>query len=81
MFQNGFNNFQSIFQGRLHIIRPFAYIREELIKKYAKEKGLLSIKKVLRELEGEHQNVRDNVYKALRHVKLDYLPKGMRDMK
>jgi tRNA 2-thiocytidine biosynthesis protein TtcA len=87
---------QSIFQGSLHIIRPFAYIKEELIKKYAKEQGLLSIenqclssktskrmsiKKLLRELEGEHQNVRDNVYKALRHVKLDYLPKGMRDMK
>lgn len=87
---------QTIFQGSLHIIRPFAYIREELIKKYAKEQGLLSIenrcstsetskrmhiKKILQELEGKNNDVRDNIYKAMRHVKLDYLPQNMKDMK
>jgi tRNA 2-thiocytidine biosynthesis protein TtcA len=87
---------QPIFQGSLHIIRPFAYIREELIKKYAKEHGMLSIenqcsssktskrmqiKKLLQELEVENKNVRDNIYKALRHVNVDYLPQNMKDMK
>ena len=87
---------QPIFQGSLHIIRPFAYIREELIKKYVKENGMLSIenqcsssktskrmqiKKLLQELEVENKNVRDNIYKALRHVNVDYLPQNMKDMK
>ncbi|HVO66707.1 MAG TPA: ATP-binding protein [Syntrophales bacterium] len=87
---------QSIFRGKLHIIRPFAYIREELIKKYVKEQGLPSIenrcpmsknskrmhiKKLLRALEKDNKHVRDNIYKSLRHVKVDYLPSGMRDMK
>ena len=31
---------QSIFGGKLHIIRPFAYIDEKLIKKYAAEQEL-----------------------------------------
>jgi tRNA 2-thiocytidine biosynthesis protein TtcA len=67
-----------------------------LIKKYAKEQGLLSIenrcstsatskrmhiKKILQELEGKNIDVRDNIFKALRHVKLDYLPQNMKDMK
>ena len=30
---------QTIFGGKLHIIRPLAYIREGLVKKYAKERG------------------------------------------
>ena len=87
---------QSIFRGKLHIIRPFAYIKEELIKKYMKEQGLPSIenrcpmsetskrmhiKKFLRALEKDNKHVRDNIYKALRHVKVDYLPKDMRDMR
>jgi len=31
---------QEIFQGRMHIIRPFAYIEENLLKKFAKESEL-----------------------------------------
>jgi tRNA 2-thiocytidine biosynthesis protein TtcA len=87
---------QSIFQGRLHIIRPFAYISEELIKKYVKEQGLQSIenrcpmskaskrmhiKKLLRTLEKDNKHIRENIYKALRHVKVDYLPQNMKDIK
>jgi len=80
---------QSIFRGKLHIIRPFAYIEESLIKKYGKERGFpvienkcptsitskrMYIKKLLRELEKENKDIRENIYKAMRHVKLDYLP-------
>jgi tRNA 2-thiocytidine biosynthesis protein TtcA len=87
---------QSIFQGRLHIIRPFAYISEELIKKYVKEQGLQSIenrcpmskaskrmhiKKLLRTLEKDNKHIRENIYKALSHVKVDYLPQNMKDIK
>ncbi len=87
---------QTIFQGSLHIIRPLAYIREDLIKKYAKEQRLpaaknkcptsktsrrIYIKKLMKKLERDNKGVRNNVYKALRHIKTDYLPQDMKDMK
>ena len=80
---------QSIFGGKMNIIRPLAYIKEELVKKYAKEQGFpvvtnacptsrtskrAAIKKLLRELETEDKKVRENIFKALYHVKPDYLP-------
>ena len=80
---------QTIFGGQLHIIRPLAYIREALVKKYAKERGFPVIengcpssltsrrryvKELLTEMEEHNPKVRDNVWKALGHVKTDYLP-------
>ncbi len=80
---------QTIFGGKLHIIRPLAYIREGLVKKYAKERGFpviengcptsrtsrrCYVKELLNELERENPRVRDNIWKAMGHVKTDYLP-------
>jgi tRNA 2-thiocytidine biosynthesis protein TtcA len=80
---------QTIFGGKLHIIRPLAYIREDLVKKYAKERGFPSIengcptsgtsrrryiKDLLSELEKENPQIRENIWKAMAHVKPDYLP-------
>jgi len=80
---------QTIFGGMLHIIRPLAYIREGLVKKYAKEKGFPSIengcptsrvsrrryiKDLLGELERDNPRIRENIWKAMAHVKPDYLP-------
>lgn len=80
---------QDIFQGKMSIIRPFAYIREELVKKYARERGFpvvdnacptsrnsrrALVKGLLREFEKDNGNIRENIFKALRHVKPDYLP-------
>ena len=85
---------QSIFGGKLHIIRPLAYIREGLVKKYAKERGFPVIengcptsrtsrrryvKDLLNELEKENPRVRDNIWKAMGHVKTDYLPAKLGD--
>ncbi|MBN2569042.1 MAG: tRNA 2-thiocytidine(32) synthetase TtcA [Deltaproteobacteria bacterium] len=79
---------QAIFGGKYHIIRPFAYIREGLIKRYAKKRAFpivkeacpssrvskrRYIKKVLDELEKENKNIRENIFKSMRHVKTDYL--------
>jgi tRNA 2-thiocytidine biosynthesis protein TtcA len=87
---------QPIFRGKLHIIRPFAYIEEDLIKKYAKEQGFpvienkcptsktsrrVYIKKLLRELERENKDIRGNIYKAMKHVKMDYLLSDVLDEK
>jgi tRNA 2-thiocytidine biosynthesis protein TtcA len=79
---------QSIFAGKLHIIRPLAYIREVLVKKYAVERRFpaienrcptsktsrrLYIKNLLNELEKENKDIRHNIFKSLHHVKQDYL--------
>jgi tRNA 2-thiocytidine biosynthesis protein TtcA len=79
---------QSIFGGKLHIIRPLAYISEGLIKKYAEEQRFplienpcptskiskrKYIKNILMELEKDNKKTRDNIYRAMHHVKPDYL--------
>ena len=85
---------QSIFGGKLHIIRPLAYIREGLVKRYAKERGFpviengcptsrtskrRCVKDLLNELEKENPRVRDNIWKAMGHVKTEYLPAKLGD--
>jgi tRNA 2-thiocytidine biosynthesis protein TtcA len=79
---------QRIFGGKLHIIRPLAYLREELIKKYSRERHFpavknacpssensrrIYIKKLLNELERENKDIRHNIFTAMSHVKPDYL--------
>jgi tRNA 2-thiocytidine biosynthesis protein TtcA len=80
---------QSVFGGKFHIIRPLAYIKETLVKKYAKEKNIpvikemcptsktsrrLYIKGLLDDMEKENKDVRENIFKSMSHVKMDYLP-------
>ena len=82
---------QSVFGGRMHIVRPLAYVREPLIKRYGRERGLpvienrcptsrnsrrLYIKNLLNEMEKDNRKVRENIFKAMSHVKPDYLLKG-----
>jgi len=79
---------QQVFGGKYHIIRPLAYIREPLIKKYALEKKFpviqskcptepvsrrAYIKKLLDTLEKDNKDIRENIFKSMRHVKPDYL--------
>jgi tRNA 2-thiocytidine biosynthesis protein TtcA len=85
---------QPIFGGKLHIIRPLAYIREGLVKRYAKERGFpviengcptsrtskrRRVKELLDGMEKESPQVRDNIWKAMGHVKIDYLPTKLGD--
>lgn len=87
---------QSLFGGKLHVIRPLYYIPEVLLKTYAKEQGFpfrenrcptssiskrTIVKRFLNEFSREHRHVRENIFKALRHIKVDYLPSFVRDMK
>lgn len=79
---------QSLFGGKFHIIRPFAYIREDLIKKYATEEKFpvienrcptagaskrTYVKNLLDELEKDNKDIRENIFRSMSHVKLDYL--------
>ena len=79
---------QKIFGGKLHIIRPLAYLREELVKKYSGERQFPTVenacptssnsrrfyvKNLLNALEKDNKDIRDNIFKAMGHVKTDYL--------
>jgi len=79
---------QRIFGGKLHIIRPLAYLPEDLVKKYSRERQFpavknecptsensrrIYIKKLLNELEKENKDIRHNIFQAMSHVKPDYL--------
>ncbi len=80
---------QSLFSGKLSIIRPLAYEREENIENFAKQEGLLGIdqfkcpnndiskrmmvKKMLKELEKENKAVKLNIFNSLKNIKDDYL--------
>ncbi|MEA2014288.1 MAG: ATP-binding protein [Thermodesulfobacteriota bacterium] len=80
---------QSIFGGKFHLIRPLAYVSEPLIKKYAREKDMpviengcptsktsrrMYIKRLLDDMEKDNKDVRENIFKSMNHVKIDYLP-------
>ena len=80
--------YQSYFRGEFHLIRPFAYTDEYLLKRFAREAGLpviknpcptadhtkrKYIKELIKKLEKDHRGVRENIFKAMRHVKPDYL--------
>ena len=80
---------QRIFGGEMQIIRPLAYIREDLVKKYGRERGFpilendcptsrtsrrRYVKELLGELERENPRIRENIWTAMGHVKTDYLP-------
>ncbi|MCL2669209.1 MAG: tRNA 2-thiocytidine(32) synthetase TtcA [Syntrophaceae bacterium] len=80
---------QPLFAGRLHLIRPLAYVGEALVKKYAAEREFLVIengcptsgtsrrryvKDLLSRLEKENPLIRENIWRAMAHVKPDYLP-------
>lgn len=80
---------QEFFGGKLHIIRPLAYLEEGLVKKYAREQGIPAVKNrcptsgvskrqyvkdLLNRLERDNPQIRHNINLAMRHVKPDYLP-------
>ena len=35
----------------------------------------------MKKMERDNKDIRGNIYKALRHIKSDYLPQDMKDMK
>lgn len=79
---------QDFFKGEFYIIRPLVYIWEKKIKPYAQEQDFplfenkcptsntskrQYIKNLLHQLQREHKLVKENIFKAMKHVKPDYL--------
>ncbi|MFA6378351.1 MAG: ATP-binding protein [Candidatus Omnitrophota bacterium] len=80
---------QSMFNGKLSIIRPLAYEKEEVIIAFAKAQKFknlcryecphskssqrATIKKILSKLQKENSSVKINILKSLQNIKEDYL--------
>lgn len=80
---------QVLFDGKVTVIRPLAYEREEAIIKFAKAKKFSSLcryqcphslntkravmKRLLAKLERDNPSVKTNIFKSLQNVKEDYL--------
>ena len=79
---------QELFKGAMTIIRPLAFLDEDIIRKFselmafpvfvnpcpsAKRSKRQAIKKMLTEFYRTNRKIRGNIFRALHHVKLDYL--------
>lgn len=79
---------QEFFKGAMTIIRPLAFLDEDKIRKFselmqfpvfestcpsAKQSKRYAVKEMLTELYRTNRKIRGNIFRALHHVKLDYL--------
>jgi len=82
--------YQAFFKGDFYLLRPLAYIEESLLKRFAREANLpvfenpcpsakntkrQYIKDLIKKLDGDHRGLKENIFKAMKHVKPDYLLK------
>lgn len=81
---------QTFFQGSFTVIRPLAHVDEETIKRYKAENGFpdfvnscpsakvskrQQIKVLLKELYSSNRKIKGNIFRAMSHVKKEYLLK------
>jgi len=81
---------QPFFDKRLYIIRPLAFAGEDIIRRFAAENGFPDfanpcpsaniskrheIKILLKQLYAGSKNARGNIFRAMSHVKMEYLLK------
>ncbi len=82
--------YQPFFNGRLTVIRPLAYADEEALERFAQQmqwpikenpcpsagrSKRAEIKALLRKLYAANRKIKGNIFRSLRHVKLEYLLK------
>jgi tRNA 2-thiocytidine biosynthesis protein TtcA len=80
--------YQTYFKGEFNLIRPLAYVEESLLKRFAREAQLpvlenpcptaktskrKYIKDLIGKLDEDHRGIKENIFKAMKHVKPDYL--------
>ncbi len=79
---------QSLFQGNFTVIRPLAFVDEDVIRRFANDNGFpvaenpcpsanvskrAEIKKMLNQLYRSNRKIKGNIFRSMRHVKLDYM--------
>ena len=82
--------FQSLFNGEFSIIRPLSHTDEDTIERFAKDKGFpefdnpcptaktskrQAVKTMLSQLYRSNRKIKGNIFRAMSHVKPDYLLK------
>lgn len=87
---------QSLFKGKITLIRPLILLEEAQIDRFAREKGLPvfhtrcpssgktkrnEVKKVIQTLAGKDRRVKGNIFRALSNVRLEYLYGNMEKRK
>ncbi len=81
--------FQELFDGKVTIIRPLAYVREEAMADLARKLHIdgmgqskcanddtshrILVKKMLRQFEKNNDAIVPNIFKSLQNIKSDYL--------
>ena len=81
---------QGFFQKQYTVIRPLAYVDEDIIRRFAREHNFpgfvnpcptanvskrSEIKKLLKQLFRSNRKIKGNIFRAMSHVKTDYLLK------
>lgn len=79
---------QELFKGKIILIRPLAYVGEDMIRRFAKEAGFphekcscpnsitsnrTKIEKMIKELERTCPDVKKNIFRSVKRIKKDYL--------
>lgn len=82
--------FQPFFGGKLNVIRPLAYADEDILEQFSREMGWplrqnpcpsagnskrAEIKALLKKLYDGNHKIKGNIFRAMRHVKSEYLLK------
>jgi tRNA 2-thiocytidine biosynthesis protein TtcA len=79
---------QELFKGKITIIRPLAYVDEDLIRKFAKDLDFphhkcvcpnsitskrTKVEQIIKELEKITPDIKKNIFRSVKRVKKDYL--------
>ncbi|MFH1413338.1 MAG: ATP-binding protein [Candidatus Omnitrophota bacterium] len=79
---------QELFNGKIKIIRPFAYVEEAMIKRFAKEEKFLqlscncphaltskrrTVENIIKDLKRICPEIKTNIFKSVKRVRSDYL--------
>lgn len=79
---------QPMFNNRINIIRPMAFIDEERLERFAKRQGFpifenpcpsartskrREIKTILKRLYGHNKKIKNNIFRSLSHVNMEYM--------
>ncbi len=83
---------QSLFKGKITLIRPLTLLEERKIERFAKEMGLpyfpcgcpasvrskrREVKELISALEKQNRRIKGNIFRSLSNIKLDYLLSGV----
>jgi tRNA 2-thiocytidine biosynthesis protein TtcA len=79
---------QTLFKGKITLIRPFALLEEKKIERFAREMGLpfgpggcpssgktkrKEVKDLVSALDKKNRKIKGNIFRSLSNIKMDYM--------